>query len=402
MAPKSTCPKPAGKVQKPRPGFPLFPHASGRWAKKVKGRLVYFGSTATDPRGDAALLIWNDERDEIYATGRRAAPKTDAPTIGRIVNAFLEARAVDVQTGELSQRTWLDYKAVSVQMIDTFGRHRPLADLRPEDFTAWREKLAKTVGLVTIGNVVRRCKVILTWAYEEELIDATVRTGKRFKRPSKKVRRRIRQQAGPKLFTADELRTLIDAAGVPLRALILLGINTGMGNTDLATMPQSAVNLKTGWHEHGRPKTGVERRAPLWPETITAIQEALTKRPDARDEADRDLVFLTKQGRPFVRQPVQGSSAAWIDAIGQEFKKLLKAAEINRPGVGFYSLRRTFRTVADATRDQVAINYIMGHSDSDNDMGAVYRQSAPDDERLRAVVDHVRAWLFPAKTEDVQ
>lgn len=397
MATKSTRPASVGKAKKPRPDFPLFPHASGRWAKKVKGKLVYFGSTATDPRGDAALTIWNDEKDDIYATGRRAAPKTDAPTVGRIVNAFLDARAVDVQTGELSQRAWLDYKAVSARMIDTFGRHRPLADLRPEDFTAWREKLAKTLGLVTIGNVVRRSKVVLTWAYEEELIDAPVRTGKRFKRPSKKARRRIRQQAGPKLFTADELRALIDAAGVTLRALILLGINTGMGNTDLATMPQSAVNLKTGWHEHGRPKTGVERRAPLWPETIAAIQEALAKRPDARDEADGDLVFLTKQGRRFVRQPVQGKSAAWIDAIGQEFKKLLKEAGINRPGVGFYSLRRTFRTVADASRDQVAIAYVMGHSDDDNDMGATYRQSAPDDERLRAVVECVRAWLFASQ-----
>ncbi len=43
---------------KPHPDFPLFPHATGRWAKKVRGRFCFFGKVADDPKGEKALELW--------------------------------------------------------------------------------------------------------------------------------------------------------------------------------------------------------------------------------------------------------------------------------------------------------------------------------------------------------
>jgi integrase len=68
--------------------------------------------------------------------------------------------------------------------------------------------------------------------------------------------------------------------------------------------------------------------------------------------------------------------------------------KIYRPGLGFYALRHTFETIAGGSRDQVAVNFIMGHVDES--MAAEYREEI-EDERLIAVTNHVRAWLYPPK-----
>ena len=67
--------------------------------------------------------------------------------------------------------------------------------------------------------------------------------------------------------------------------------------------------------------------------------------------------------------------------------------KIERPGVNFYALRHTFETIGGESRDQVAVDAIMGHAPDTDDMASVYRERISD-EWLKAVTDHVRAWLF--------
>ena len=73
---------------------------------------------------------------------------------------------------------------------------------------------------------------------------------------------------------------------------------------------------------------------------------------------------------------------------------LLDKLDMHRPGLNFYALRHTFETIAGESRDQVAVNHIMGHADQS--MAGVYRERISD-ERLVAVTDCVRDWLFSEK-----
>jgi integrase len=186
------------------------------------------------------------------------------------------------------------------------------------------------------------------------------------------------------MFEPKEIKALLKEANEQVAAMILLGINCGFGNNDVAHLPLSAVDLKAGWVTFPRPKTGIARRISLWPETVKALQKAIAKRPEPKDEAHKHLVFVTKYGLTWGKQTSD-------NPISKEIAKLLKSLKLNRPGLNFYALRHTFETIGGETRDQVAVDAIMGHARED--MATVYRERVSD-ERLKAVTDFVRVWLF--------
>ena len=56
----------------------------------------------------------------------------------------------------------------------------------------------------------------------------------------------------------------------------------------------SALDLDDGILDYPRPKTGLPRRCPLWPETVAEIREVLATRKAPKDEANAGLVFITR------------------------------------------------------------------------------------------------------------
>lgn len=367
--------------------FPLFQHRNGQWAKKVRGKLHYFGTDR-----DAALQRWVDEKDDLLA-GRAARARGKGLTLRELCNWFLTSKRWQRDAGELTSRTWGDYYRICEMLIDFFGGGQLVPALQPEDFDRFRAKLATVRGPVAIGNAINRTRIVMKWALDNDLIERPVRFGTVFKKPAKKSMRLAKEKGGSRVLSAEDVRTLIGAAKAPMRAMILLGVNCGFGQNDVATLPLDAIDLDSGWIDFRRPKTGIMRRCALWLETVEALRAAQAERPTPADLADAPLAFLTHRGAKWIREAVKADTdqVYFNDYIASEFAKLATRLGVKRRG-SFYNLRHTFRTVADGCKDQAAIDCVMGHTRGT--MAEEYRDGI-DNSRLRAVADFVRAWLFP-------
>jgi integrase len=377
------------KPSKPYPDFPLFPHATNRWAKKIRGKLHYFGPW-DDP--DAALQKYLDQKDDLHS-GRTPRKTGDGLTTADLCNHFLNAKRHLLDASEITDRSFRDYYSTCSRIVDAFGRNRLVDDLAADDFESFRASLAKTRGPVALGNEVGRIRMLFKFGYDQSLIDRPLRYGQSFNKPSRKVLRIARSQNGKRMLEADEVRRILEAAPQSIRSMTLLGVNCALGQSDIANLPQSALDLDRGWLDYPRPKTGVERRCPLWPETIAALREAIEQRPAPKNKSDADLVFLTRIGNRWVRTSNHenpGKRTA-MDAVAKEFGKLLKKLDINGRR-NFYALRHTFQTIGGESKDPDSVSAIMGHVDSS--MAGVYRERISD-ERLIAVTETVRRWLWP-------
>lgn len=382
------------KPDKPRPDFPLFAHATGRWAKKVRGKLVYFGPW-DDPQG--ALEKWAREKDDLLA-GRVPRDTSGELILTDLANHFLTAKKRAVQTGDLALRTFHDYHKVCEYLIGEFGSRRLVSDIGPSDFADLRVHLAKRFSSpVTLMVYMGKVRSFFRFAFDNDLIDRPVRFGSEFREPAQKRIDEHKLAAGPRMFQRDEIHKMLAAARPQHKAMILLALNCGFGNNDLATLPQSAIDFEGGWIDHPRPKTAVGRRIPLWPETLQALREAIAVRPQPKDTSHADCVFLTRGGLPWTRveevessKPEGGKRLKVRNAVTDDFTRFFRRLKINGRR-GFYTLRHTCETIAGDSRDQIAVDAIMGHRTPG--MGTQYREWISDD-RLKAVTDHVHAWLF--------
>lgn len=377
---------------KPYPTYPLTPRGDGRFTKRIIGNLHTFGRS-----GD-----WRQALDEYLTVARQlhAGHKVSAPraqlahgvTLRQLIGRYLDARKADMNDGHLHPRTWADYRNILLAFGRFTGPALPATELSTEHVDRWAAHLRhmKTgprrfnAARAHLFAFLRHC-FAAPWLVSFPL-------GVGFKRAPKGKIRAVRKS---RLVEPRHVRILIDAADPQLRAMILLGLNGGFGNTDCATLPRAAVDFDNGVIKYGRTKTGIARTVPLWDETRDALAVVFKRR------ADDDLVFRTRHGNPWVRTTFnKNGKPVPKDSISQAFADLLEsvcdllARQTLRDlykGVGFYALRHTFITYANEVRDSDARRHIMGRKLAGLDDDYVESFFLP---RLKVVTDHVRTRAF--------
>lgn len=351
--------------------FPTKPRKDGRFEKRIRGQLHYFGR---DGDRAAALREYERVKEDLYAgrAPRLAPEQMDEVTLSHIANWFLDEKEAECKAGKITRGWYRDYESAIRRFLAfrkdgmAFAR-RLWHDMRPEDFAAYARHLHGLYG-VHAYNRERECVIAMfNGAFEYEWINRPVRLGKFAKRSAGEARASKKSR----LLTHQEIKRLLAKAPIQLRAMILLGLNGGYGPVDCAQLRKSHINLEAGRIRFHRPKTHIVRDMPLWPETKAYISAVM--RPDD------DLIFRTVQANP------------WNDSsIGHRFREVAKLAKVDIPkGVGLNACRHTFATYAHEVEGRgAAYKRLMGRRVADG-VDETYIDSVMLD-KLNEVVSHVR------------
>ena len=151
-----------GRPAKPYPEFPLTAHPTGRWCKKIRGRIHHFWPWG-DP--DAALATYLAQKDALHAD-RKPRPDSEAVTVKDVMNAFLNPKQALVDAGELSALTWADYKLITAELRKQVGKGRLVADVDAGDFAALRKRMAQRWGPHRILTLVQCVRSMFKHAWE--------------------------------------------------------------------------------------------------------------------------------------------------------------------------------------------------------------------------------------------
>jgi integrase len=372
------------------PGVKLTAHARG-WVAKIGGKVKWLAPIGK-PR--LALERYHRKMAEHNAAAPVVAPAADnAVAIGHIGQLFIDSKFVKAKAREIKPRTYDGYEKGVLKAVAHFGYDTPALAIPVAGWQAYRAKLAAAYKVGTLNRHVGAVRALSKWALANEYIDRPFRFGTEFNLPSQKAVRAAKKGGGVRTYTHAQVKAVLADATPVLKAMFLLSINGGVGNTDIAKLTDG--NVKGDRIEFERSKTEVARVIPLWPETATAIKAARAVRPEPADPSLADRVFLTEHGHPYVRDNLdgEGNLTSFTDKIATLFWTGMRDLGIDR---SFYDGRRTFQTIGDEVGPPHVVRAIMGHSARGEDMSARYRQSIPF-AQLEAVVKHVRQKLGVSK-----
>ena len=265
-----------------------------------------------------------------------------------------------MESGELDRRTYKEYQRCGRRLMRVLGRGTAVEDLGPNDFLQLRREMGRTLkSLTRIKADIRKMMVFFNFAYNEGYIERPIRPSEALKSPTAAALRREREEEPKKMFQAAQIRAMLVKANLQMKAMILLGINCAFGNTDCALLTKNRLDLDSGWIRFPRPKTGVRRHCPLWPETTAALKDVLAQ-VESKHADYRNRVFVVDKRKPVAHHiddgrrvslyfiDLQDNNATWLCRPDHESGLPLVGlvALLCRPSIGLCLIRSGFRRKA--------------------------------------------------------
>ncbi len=161
-------------------------------------------------------------------------------------------------------------------------------------------------------------------------------------------------------FTNPEIKTLLERATDRTRLYIMLLLNTGMQNADIAALTWDMVDFKSGRITKAREKTNAIKVSwKLWPETLRLLKQEKSNDPN--------LVLVNDDGKPLQSEKLKDNgNYQKVDNISTAYFRLCRQQLKQRKIKALKYFRQTSATRLDTKNDyRHLIGVFMGHSPRD-------------------------------------
>ena len=329
--------------------FPLTLHPTGQYCKKIKGKIRHFGT-------DKKKALEKYLAQATYLHGAQSlVQKTsnDKMTLKQLYDLYLHYQNSRVLVGAITAKHYNDLIDSLGRLIAFLGQGCRIESISTLDLQNYKRKLQSSYASVDRQNLhIDLMKAMFHWARKNDVLESIPNIDAISK--DRVVHKEMYT------FNPQQIRKLLSAPDVKMKAMIWLGLNCGFGCTDCGRLQWKDLDFKNNRVKLARKKTGICRNLPLWPETIQALKEV---------PRSGTFVFITSDGHPWIRTTVTTNDNGepkyiYDNRITTKFSRLMKKVGIQVPkGTGFYTLRRTAATIAARSGDPFAVQRLLGHVD---------------------------------------
>lgn len=284
------------------------------------------------------------------------ATTTPEVSVTGLIEKFLESQRVRVDAGQITP-AWFSVQGFRLQTFKTFAAEHPLSPLDSKLLLALREFLLGKVaaGEVKSGyaaNIMKDAKTVTEWAASHEMIEIP----KILLRKAALTIEAHEQEVKP--LDKAEVNRILDLVPERCKLYLLLMLNCGMSQRDIADLRHDEVKLEAGIIKRKRSKTAKHKNVPqvswpLWAET----RKLLAKFQSKHDE----LFLVNENGLQLVRKVLKPDGKLKdIDNIKLTWKYLCTKHKLK---VTLRQFRSTSSTMLDEdeTYGRYA-QYFLGHS----------------------------------------
>jgi integrase len=378
--------------QKLRAAHGLIPKRDG-WYKSIEGKTRYVCKPC--PLSEVIEIL------DVRLAAIRAKLRGGSAPVQRVTPGLLTLEALAemylawlrqrVETGvprKFGRRTYVEVARVLSQFVGSVGNTRAADSIGPSDFSAYAKQHLAGKALSTQRRNIIYIEAFANWASpgsrKAGLLTKPWQFGPDLRRPTD-TEIAVAAADKDKAYSPAQLRkAFLAVRKTPaLRAAGWLGLCGAFGPKDIGTMPEALVNLDTGYIRFPRGKTGFSRLAWLPPAARIALRRYMAQRPGVIDPSAKGLLFRTKTGMPYYRDPGPEDPTGYkYDTIGYQWGR--------KTGLPFSGLRATFATWADDAPDQRAVDLVLGHSGHHaSSIRSRHYAKAFNPERVRELVQRV-------------